>query len=255
MNRSFAPNDIIALPRLTAISTARLLFELLKAANDEKKLPAIIAADRDELSRAHEALGDALKSRIRDTIAQTPVVRAADHVEDNAFGALVDWLRAFARLPHDRHPEAILAQRVLDAVFPGGLTFLTISPADEWQEAETRLALIAEEHHDVTIKKLGGASFLAELTHAHVAYGEALGITKAKPVAQAQPVREPLDNAHEALRAYVLRVSAYVRKSEPETAALAGRLLAPLVTWRDRPSKAEDAPEMIVETTLAPPGV
>ncbi len=247
MSRSFSSSNLITLPRLTALSTARLLFELLQSAKEEKKLPASIAADRDELALAHDVLTGALKQRVRAEGGDTPLVRAADHVEDNAFGALVDWLRALARLPAERHPQAAEAQAVLDAVFSGGLGFLSISPRDEWQEAETRLQLIAEDGHDVTIKKLGGAPFLEELQVAHKAYGEALGITAVKPV---EPValRDALDTAHDTLRAYVLRVSAHVRKSDPQSAELASRLLAPLVHWKDRPSKGgegEDALEAL----------
>jgi hypothetical protein len=37
----------------------------------------------------------------------------------------------------------------------------------------------------------------------------------------------------------VLRVTAYVRKKDPQTGALAERLLAPIVNWRDKPARAE----------------
>jgi hypothetical protein len=252
MARSFAPNDLIALPRLTAITTARLLFELVKVASEEKKLPSVIVVDRDSLSLAHDALGGARKSRLRNDVAQATILRTESHAEENAFVAIVDWLRAFARLPPDKHPEAALAQSVLDAVFPGTLGFLGVSPVDAWQEADTRLAIIIDEHHDVTIQKLGGDAFLAELTRAHRAYGEALGITKSKLAPRVPSLRETLDNAHEVLRAYALRISAYVRKRAPETSSLADRLLAPLAEWRDLPSKVEEAPatkraEMVVQ--------
>jgi hypothetical protein len=172
-------------------------------------------------------------------------VRSADAVEDNAFGALFDWLHAIARLPEERHPQATEARGVLQAVYPTNLDFLSISPPDEWLEAETRLQVIADDGHDITIKKLGGGPFLEELKVAHKVYGEVLGITLVKPTIEPLALREAFDTAHEALRTYVLRVSAHVRKAAPESGELASRLLAPLIHWKDRPikpSEPEEAP-------------
>jgi hypothetical protein len=238
MNRSYSAGSLVRLPRLTAISTARLLQELLNAANAERKLPASIAADRDEVAEAYEALQIELAKRLAGEGEETPVVRAADAVEDNAFGALFDWLGSWTRLPADGHPEAAEAGAVLRDVFPTGLSFLAILPRDEWQEAEVRLRLIADRGHDDTIIKLGGEPFLDELKAAHKAYGEALGITAVKQAPEAAAVREAQDAGVDAIRAYVLRVSAHVRKRDPQTAELADRLLAPLRTWRDRPARA-----------------
>jgi hypothetical protein len=59
-----------------------------------------------------------------------------------------------------------------------------------------------------------------------------------KVAAESPAVRVARDNAIDLVRSYVLRVAALVRKSDPNTEALAQRLLAPLVTWRERPAKA-----------------
>ncbi|UQA58679.1 hypothetical protein [Polyangium aurulentum] len=245
MSRSFSSDSLIALPNLTAISTARLMRELLNVAATENALPAAIADDRDALAAAHEVLLIELGKRLEGEGAQKALVRSADRVEDNAFGALSDFLLAFSRLPEDRHPEAAEAQAVHDALFPQGLGFLAIRPADEWQEAETRLRLIQEKGLGTTIAKLGGTPFLVELAAAHKAYGEALGITAVKPEPEAPSVGGAREAALEALRSYVLRVAAHVKKGEPATAALAERLLEPLASYKSRPRKgrAQDASE------------
>jgi hypothetical protein len=241
VSRPISAETLVILPRLTAISTARLLQELLSAANAEAKLPAAIVPDRDDLVQSQEALQVELAKRLSGEGEETPVVRAADTVEDNAFGALVDWLKSFARLPATTHPEAVQAATVLHSVFPSGLAFLAVRPHDEWQEAEIRIRLIAEKGYDQTITLLGGKPFLDEIASAHKAYGEALGITVVKVAPEGPAVRVARDNALDLVRSYVLRVAALVRKSAPETEALAQRLLAPLVTWRDRPVKAAAA--------------
>jgi len=184
-----------------------------------------------------------LAKRISGEAEEPPVVRAADVVEDNAFGALVDWLKSFARLPGERHDEAAEAQTVLDGVFAAGLELLKIRPVDEWQEAEARLKLLADDGHNDTIAKLGGKPFLDELAVAHEAYGEALGITVVKPVVDSPAIREALTDAIDELRGYVLTVSSLVKKKDATTAAMAARLLAPLIHWRDSPVKAGGSSE------------
>src|SRR5690242_6655743 len=106
MTRSFTASSLVTLPRLTAVSAARLMQELLNAAKAERKLPASIATDRDEVAEAYQVLQAELAKRLVAESEDGPVVRAADMVEDNAFGALSDWLSAWARLPGDRHPES-----------------------------------------------------------------------------------------------------------------------------------------------------
>jgi hypothetical protein len=251
-SRPISADTLVILPRLTAISTARLLQELLSAAAAEKKLPAAIVPDRDDLTQAQEALQVELAKRLTGEGEDTPVVRAADKVEDNAFGALFDWLSAFARLPANAHPESAKAGAVLQSVFADGLSFLTVRPHDEWQEAEIRARLLVEKGHDKTIEQLGGKAFLDEITSAHKAYGKALGITVAKLAPESPAIRVARDNALDVIRSYVLRVAALVRKSDPQTEALAQRLLAPLVNWRDRPAKAAVVDPVAVPAPIAP---
>lgn len=73
-----------------------------------------------------------------------------------------------------------------------------------------------------------------ELTEgsAHEAYGDALGITDAVEVEeQGIAVRDALDAVAEALRNYVLQVSATVRKKDAKSRALAQKLLAPIAEY------------------------
>ncbi len=256
--RPISADKLVILPRLTALSTARLLHELLIAAAAEKKLPASIVPDRDDLTEASKALHVELAKRVTGEGEETPVVRAADTVEDNAFGALFDWLSAFARLPISRHPESAEAATVLHSVFADGLSFLAVRPHDEWQEAEIRTRLLADRGYDKTIAQLGGQPFLDEVAIAHKAYGVALGITAVKIVPESPAIREARDSAIDLIRSYVLRVAALVRRNDPQSEALSQRLLAPLVNWRDRPTKgvvgepvAEPAPsgEVVVTDT------
>ncbi len=237
MARSFMSNDIIVLPRLSALAVGALLREMLTVAGVEKKLPASIAAERDDLAGAQEGLQVELKRRLEG--ADSPKVKAADLVEDTIFAALFDWLRGWSKLP-DRFPQADQAREIVDAFYADGLRFTLLTPKLEWQEAEARIGLMIDKGYDAVIKKLGGQPFLDELFAAHKAYGEALGITAVSAGSNGDPlsIGEKRDAAMDALRSYVLRVAAHVRKSDPESAELAARLLAPLTTYKDRPVAA-----------------
>jgi hypothetical protein len=239
--RSISAETLVILPRLSGLSAARLLRELLSAAKAEKKLPPFIIPDRDELAVVLEALHVELAKRVSGEGEETPVVAAADRVEDNAFGALFDFLSAWARLPADQYPASAEASTVLREVFAGNLAFLAVRPHDEWQEAEIRLRLIGEKGHEKTIAQLGGQPFLDHLAVAHKAYGEALGITTVKAAVETPAIRVARDAAVEVVRGYVLRVAALVRKSDPQSEALSQRLLAPIVNWRDVPAKPDAA--------------
>ncbi len=146
-----------------------------------------------------------------------------------------------------------MATTVLQSVFAGGLAFLAVKPANEWQEAEIRIRLIAEKGHDKTIEQLGGKPFLDHLAIAHTAYGEALGITAVKQVVETPAIRVARDAAVEVIRGYVLRVVALVRKSDPEAEALSQRLLAPIVNWRESPAKAGAPVDPVAPAETAPP--
>ncbi len=257
MSRSFTSASLVRLPRLSAVSAARLTTELLTAADAEKKLPASITADRDELAAARDALQVELGKRLAAEGEESPQARAADRVEDNAFGALYDWLAAIARLPPERHPEAAKASVLLAAIFPTGLEFLKLRVRDEWQEAETRIQRMKNDEIDgvtirASIQGLGGAPFLAEIAHAHTEYGEVLGITAPAPEVDAPAVREAFEAVLEAIRGYVLRVTAHVKKSDPESPARAARLLAPLTTWKDAAKRVAEEEEK--KEAVAGPG-
>lgn len=246
MARSFSADSLVVLPRLTALSATRLLAQLLATAAQEPALPPIIAEARNTLVPARERLETMLAKRAASS--ETPLIRAADMVEDNAFGAFVDWLRAIARLPLDLYPQAEAAQTVLVDVFKDGTGFLKIAPENEWQEAEIRLALLREKDHVDTVLTLGGKPFLDEITRAHKAYGEAVGTTTPKVAPEAPAIRAALDQARQEIRAYVMVVGSRIRREDPESQRMADRLLAPLIHWRRSSSKpaenpADEAPE------------
>src|SRR6185295_16689481 len=120
----------------------------------------------------------------------------------------------------------------------------------EWAESDTRLRLIDGQGLGAAIERLGGAPILDRLRDAHRRYGEALGITTAsEPAAAVANLRTLLAAFADALRHYIVRVVASVRKGQPATAAFARELLAPIENWEapGASSKAPASPEAASE--------
>jgi len=256
-SRTLAATDLVTLPRLDARSAYALAQKLATAAAAQKKLPDPFAEPLAELKAARDALGAALG----DDLAAAPAAAAgggpqweADHQEDLAWIALHDLLAAWARLDGVA-PEAAGAAAALAALFPDGLKFIKLPYQQEWSEAETRLARLADGGHDKAIAAVGGKPFLAFLHKAHAAYGEALGITAARAPAaapEAAVLRDAKATLADAMKEYLLVVAAHRRKKDPKTGALVDALLEPLATWRDAaPPPARSPPPPPVR--LRPP--
>ena len=253
MAREFSAESLIVLPNLNSDS-GLALWQALRAAAAEKKLPKFIQPAWQRVESAGEALAQAAQRRFVQNGSRAPSAekRKADIVVDNAAGALDQFLEAWTRLPNTL-PEAQQAAAARQALFPDGTGFLRLSFSEEWAQIDRRLALIKKDGIDKQIAGLGGAAFVRHLEEAHAAYGKALGLTSV-PATPAETVvlRDPLLALIAALRLYVIKVAAYRDDEKPETVALAERLLRPLTSWTSRtsrpssdgePAPAEPAPD------------
>jgi hypothetical protein len=248
MTRSFTAQDLIQLPSLSAEDTVALATELATAAKAIGRLPGPLVETLGDLKNAREGLLAEIQKRSAASELDPKAARAADAVLDSAWSAFSTWLGAWGEIDNT-HREA--AQAAFARLFPAGLAFLTRKYKAEWAESEARLQIIAREKIDVMVDALGGAPFLKALRRAHDAYGEALGITHAKPAASPSAnVRDARDAALAAMRDYVAQVAATVRRRKPETEALATALLRPISAWqparRTPPSIPTPAPPIVV---------
>lgn len=233
MLRSLRGQDFIQLPSLSEAGTLTLVEELDAAAKHTTKVPSIIFASLGFLLEQAGDLKKHIQIRERAGSAADPRARAADRALDDAWGAFQSWLMGWTRLPDRAHPQVREARALYASLFPKGLQFLTLDFRDEWNESQLRLDHIAEAKLDTLIDRLGGGPFLVTLARMHRAYGEALHITPSSR--DGKPVDEPdtevlrlLEQTHMALRDYVAQVAATARRNDPESVAIADRLLEPL---------------------------
>ncbi len=236
MPRIFDPNDLVAMPRLDANGALELGASLIACARAETRLPSFILHGLEEFVTEHRNLEHILEERLGPPPPDGYRARRADILEDSHWAALHDWLLAWTRLPIS-FPEAFSARRLFENLFPEGLTFTQLPYKLEWQEAEERLRRIERDGLENEIAKLGGTTFLRALREAHQAYSEALGMGGFKPAPPRYeiPKRKSLEATCASMRRYVLRALGHADEAEPETTALAERLLRPLHEWNARP--------------------
>src|SRR5690606_14238457 len=118
------------------------------------------------------------------------------------------------------------------------------------------LHLIDDKSLAADIDRLCGPVFLAELRRAHQAYGDALGLTQAKPVPQAAEIAGALLACRSAIRFYARRVVALADEEEPETERLVQRALEPIVEAQEdarrRRASNESEPQPNEEPEIPP---
>jgi hypothetical protein len=244
MDRSFEASDMVQLPTIGVAGAIALGTEIATQANAAGKLPSPIARAFITLDASHLVLRDAAKGRLPDaSLLESASVREADRTLDAAWSSAFDWCTGWSKLPLDINAAKVaIARGLVVSLFSTGLKFTQIAYKLEWSESQTRLDLIEEEKLAASFEALGGETFLKTIKVAHKAYGEALGLTKAKAEAAALPsLREPLDAFLAALRVYVVRVSAHVDPEHAGSAALAKKLLGPVTSWRSASAQAAAA--------------
>ncbi|MBI5480151.1 MAG: hypothetical protein HY906_14895 [Deltaproteobacteria bacterium] len=249
MTRTYSPADLVVLPKLDVAGAITVGTELVTAARAAGVLPPPIHKAFGHLSAAHLDLRAAASAKYPATPAvDADRLREIDRALDAAWSAFLDWLFGWSKLAGDGAPFAARARTVLDAVFPDGLKFTQLQYKIEWSESDTRLERIRSKKLDDVVRSLGGEVFLRVLRAAHLVYGQALGVTTAPPPRDepALNLRDKLNAFNDALRTYVVRVSAHADEDHPATVALANALLRPLMEWEmsRTPARAEPLPPL-----------
>lgn len=228
--------ELITIPKMDAAGLSALLGQVIATSAAEKKVPSTLKKRVELMDEAKTKLTAALAARTGKVESDDPRAVEADSDEDQAVGALVKFLEAYAKLKTD---QGKAARRVLGAVFGGGTGFLVFEHPKEWAEVEARLVKIDTEGYAETIVELGGKGFLDHLRAVHQVYGEVLGITAAKGSKEAAPdIRGAQNEAANQLRRYVAAVIGHGAQSDidPTAGELAAALLAPIHEARAKAS-------------------
>ena len=240
--RSFTPDDLVVLPRLDANEAVALASSLATAAEAEGPLPAALTATLAKVTEAAAALTGELGPASVNT--GRPDLGVADRAEDNAVGALEEFLSAWSRLPSDVEGAAVAVNLYATLFGDAGLGFLKLKARAEWAQVEARLKQFDHDRSLASnLASLGGTPFLTHLRAVHADYGVAAGVTQVAAPIDAPKVRAALDALTAAMRRYVVRVASSVDESSPRSEARAEALLKPITAWVSAPvAKTAAAP-------------
>lgn len=230
------PEVYVRAPQADVATTVSLGVSLLSALPSGAPLPVKAAGKRLRASVV------ALQAAWRGVPASTPAVtkRAADLSTDNAWGSMESRLSAYARLPADRYPRAQRAQVIHEAVFDGGLEFLTKPFKAQWAEGNKRLQMIDEHGYAADIDVIAGPEFLAEVRRMQKVYGEVLGVTKAEELPPELNLVEPLREVGRKVVDLALQLLAW-SSANPEADAAVRKALKPIDDQRAAARRASDA--------------
>jgi hypothetical protein len=226
----------IVLPRVTAQGGLALAQQTIATARSNwKQLPKNV---QGAIVKAEDGVVELSATLRAQSNASDGVLRQADLRIDHAWSALVDVFTGLTKLVD--HPAAAPAQHWLDIIFDTGLTFINLPYEIEWTESEVRIGRIRDNDFESQMRRFGASVFLDELYAAHAAYGDLLGMNRAKG-----PIRTKVGDAllalMDRLRVYVTRVLAMVDEDDPSSVELTERLLAPVHQWDVGPRPGGDA--------------
>lgn len=215
-------------------------------------IPAAIATSHTRFTASLSALRATIVLRYErsdDAEAITPAKANVD--SDRAWQTLHAWLGAWSMLADDdQNPTPADAVTLFGKLFPApvGLRFINYRPRRQWTAMEHRMAVLTDPDVDTTIRALGGARVLANVTTTHETFGRTFGFTAALSANTAAPVVmiPQFSAAKDALRDYVAKVAVSADPDLPDSEALAAWLLRPF-----REMVAEFAAQPINRTKTA----
>jgi hypothetical protein len=236
MTRHFTPQDVITLPRLTAVDTLTLAQALLTEAETmSSRLPPYVSRACSRLFAQRQALEKVLMERDKAAPVDSGQTRQADNQLDRAWSCFYDWLGSWCALADEEHDNRASARALYDRVFAQRLSFLKLSYNSEWAESEARIKIIEQDNHQEIIKSLGGLPFYQHLKQSHLTYGRALNITSTAPTpSSSADLRATCDMIQATLRDYVAKVAAMVEPEDSASQTMAEQLLRPLTGWVSR---------------------
>ncbi|MDP3274882.1 MAG: hypothetical protein Q8Q09_06760 [Deltaproteobacteria bacterium] len=220
------------LPMLSLAETVALGTALLNAL--ESALPGVRPEPVQESANELRALlATRPSAKAKPAAGAHPSPRDADAEMDNAWGALIERLKSYARLPAELYPKSRRAVELLEILAPDGLSVLRLAYAKQWSVLEPRVrALNATElRRDVAL--LVGEDFVAEATRAFDQYGRSLGITESVPVPTKQPdPAQSLRALRETLSELIFQLAASANARKPASITQARAALRPVDEFR-----------------------
>lgn len=243
-DRNYDYSHLVVLPRVDILGAVALAESLDTAAADVETngpmpgaLPSSISegradmqAQKDEAKKAIAALGVKPNLTLRDIDIYTDLIYRAQRQIAGGWALLAEYL-----------PQGKEAQRFLDQMYADGLKATQLRGVEQWTTLESRIGAAKASGVDQVPGTLGAQAVWNLFLSAQESYGKVVGTTE---VSQESPqVAKAREDLQDAMRYYVLQVSASVKKADAGTQARAEALLKPLMEWKSAKSGGEGKSE------------
>lgn len=168
----FDPREYLSTPPLHVPGLIALSRQLLAAAPADLPKPAETC--KRQLARAVKDLeaGYQASQTSDPTVLRKPIDSAAD----TSWSCLKARLEPYLWVDEARQPQAAVARRIFQRLFPTGLAFTQLEFGAQWAEASWRIQTIAEQGLEPDLRRLCGDFFVDELLHWHREYGQMIGV-------------------------------------------------------------------------------
>ena len=228
---------------------ARLLFNSVPtdATSDEKKALRIVVEIADEVQAV-------LAERDRFSTARIQPFR---NEFKSYWGGLHDILAAKARLGEGFGDVGVRAQRLIDAYFPEGVSFVNLDSYAAWFEGQRRLDRMAEEEAMAELEALASPQVVQAIKKSTAALAEAIGVGKTprSDVPSATAVQETMAKFSRAVGAYTRLLAAKVDEADADSIERFRRAVAPIDEYRSMRGKGGTEPEEPAEPEPTEPAV
>jgi hypothetical protein len=237
------PAELVRLPSMGVDEAVTVARKLVKAAR-KRALPRRLRAHAERLEQRLASLEKArqrLSPDGSDANRRVALDRDLDLLLSVLDGVLAEW----SRLPAARFPQSVVAQSLRRAMFPEGLAAVTqVSMDVEHTRVDRGLARVERSPYGSKIPTLALSSLFDAIRAVLPDYAAVALDAPSRATSGTQPVsRKEYLALLEAMRAWVLQVSAHVDVDNVNTVKRARRLLAPIERARRvSPRKAPVAP-------------
>ena len=243
--RNYNLTDVVTLPRMDITMTVALAESLNAAASAEEQNAALappIAESRSDMNGSCDLAKQAIAaSGLKPGLS----LGAIDTHTDLVFKAhrliLQGWALLSEHLPQGKEAEKLLAQ-----LYSDGLKATQMIGKKQWVTLQSRVEAVKAAGLDQALNQLGSGPVWTLFLDAQDQYGKLIGATEIQE--EAPEIAASRNALQDAIRYYILQVSASVHPKKPETLKRADALRKPLTDWKS-PKTGENKKESPV-----PPG-
>lgn len=227
--RNYNLTDVVTLPRMDITMSVALAESLNAAASAEEQNGPLAPSIADARSEMNASCGQAKQAIAASSLKPGLSLGSIDAHTDLVFKAhrliLQGWALLSEHLPQGKEAQKLLAQ-----LYGDGLKATQMMGKKQWVTLQSRVEAVKAAGLDQALNQLGSGPVWTLFLNAQDQYGKLIGATEAQE--EAPEIAASRNALQDAIRYYILQVSASVHPKKPETLKRADALRKPLTEWK-----------------------